>query len=91
MPTDGFGGQALEWHHLLPSRLASSGRGMLCCTLMDMPLDNIAEPFTEPDLRARARAGLLPAPSQAIFDPRSGRVVATTMNFAGSSFSGYLK
>ena len=42
---------------------------------MDTPLDLSADAFTEPDLRARARRGLLPAPSQAIFDPRSGRAL----------------
>jgi 8-oxo-dGTP pyrophosphatase MutT (NUDIX family) len=42
---------------------------------MDIPLYDIAEPFTEPDFRARARAGLLAEPSQAIFDPRSGRAL----------------
>ena len=36
-----------------------------------MPLDDIADPFTEAGLRARARGGLLAAPSDAIFDPRT--------------------
>ena len=42
---------------------------------MDMPLDNSTDAFTEAGFRARARRGLLPAPSQAIFDPRSGRAL----------------
>ena len=42
---------------------------------MDMPLANRADAFTEPGFRALARAGLLTAPSQAIFDPRSGRAL----------------
>ncbi len=42
---------------------------------MDTPLDLSADAFTEPGFRARARRGLLPAPSQAIFDPRSGRAL----------------
>ena len=40
---------------------------------MDMPLDDIARPFSEAGVRARARRGLHAAPSPAIFDPRSGR------------------
>ena len=40
-----------------------------------MPLDRSADPFTEPGLRALARRGLLAEPSQAIFDPRSGRAL----------------
>jgi 8-oxo-dGTP pyrophosphatase MutT (NUDIX family) len=42
---------------------------------MDMPLDHIAQPFTEAGFRARARKGLLAEPSDAIFDPRSGRAL----------------
>jgi 8-oxo-dGTP pyrophosphatase MutT (NUDIX family) len=42
---------------------------------MDTPPASSADAFTEPDFRARARRGLLPAPSQAIFDPRSGRAL----------------
>jgi len=42
---------------------------------MDMPFDSSAEAFTEAGFRARARSGLLPAPSPAIFDPRSGRAL----------------
>lgn len=42
---------------------------------MDIPLDSSAEAFTEAGFRARARSGLLPAPSPAIFDPRSGRAL----------------
>jgi 8-oxo-dGTP pyrophosphatase MutT (NUDIX family) len=41
---------------------------------MDMPLDR-TDTFTEPGFRARARSGLLATPSQAIFDPRSGRAL----------------
>jgi 8-oxo-dGTP pyrophosphatase MutT (NUDIX family) len=41
---------------------------------MDMPFDNSPEdPFAEAGFRARARAGLSDAPSDAIFDPRSGQ------------------
>jgi 8-oxo-dGTP pyrophosphatase MutT (NUDIX family) len=42
---------------------------------MDMPLANIADPFTEAGFRARSRSGLLAEPSDAIFDPRSGRAL----------------
>lgn len=42
---------------------------------MNMPLDDIADPFSEAGVRARARGGLLAAPSDAIFDPRSGRAL----------------
>jgi 8-oxo-dGTP pyrophosphatase MutT (NUDIX family) len=42
---------------------------------MDMPLEQTIEPFTEAGFRARAATGLLPEPSQAIFDPRSGRAL----------------
>jgi 8-oxo-dGTP pyrophosphatase MutT (NUDIX family) len=41
---------------------------------MDMPLEH-ADPFAEPGFRALARRGLLTAPSEAIFDPRSGRAL----------------
>ena len=34
-----------------------------------------ADPFSEPGFRARARKGLVTEPSQAIFDPRSGRAL----------------
>jgi len=37
--------------------------------------DTAADPFSEPGFRNRARKGLLGAPSQAIFDPRSGRAL----------------
>ena len=40
---------------------------------MDMPLDNIANPFSEAGFRALAQPGLHAAPSPAIFDPRSGK------------------
>jgi 8-oxo-dGTP pyrophosphatase MutT (NUDIX family) len=46
---------------------------------MDAPFEPTAEPsvdpFTEAGFRARARGGLLAAPSQAIFDPRAGRAL----------------
>jgi len=42
---------------------------------MDMPLDHTANPLTEAGFRTLARKGLLAAPSQAIFDPRSGRAL----------------
>ena len=42
---------------------------------MDIPLDSSTDAFTEAGFRARAREGLLPAPSPAIFDPRTGRAL----------------
>src|SRR5262249_60498436 len=42
---------------------------------MDMPLDAGADAFTEAGFRARARSGLLAAPSPAIFDARTGRAL----------------
>jgi 8-oxo-dGTP pyrophosphatase MutT (NUDIX family) len=42
---------------------------------MDMPTESSADPFTEAGFRALARRGLLPAPSPAIFDPRTGRAL----------------
>jgi 8-oxo-dGTP pyrophosphatase MutT (NUDIX family) len=42
---------------------------------MDMPLDQTADPFSKAGFRALATKGLLRAPSQAIFDPRSGRAL----------------
>ena len=46
---------------------------------MDAPFEPRAEPsvdpFTEAGFRARARGGLLAAPSQAIFDPCTGRAL----------------
>ena len=42
---------------------------------MDIPTESSADPFTEAGFRALARGGLLPAPSPAIFDPRSGRAL----------------
>jgi 8-oxo-dGTP pyrophosphatase MutT (NUDIX family) len=46
---------------------------MLWCRAMDMPADQVDDPFTQAGFRLRAGKGLLAAPSQAIFDPRSGR------------------
>jgi 8-oxo-dGTP pyrophosphatase MutT (NUDIX family) len=42
---------------------------------MDMPLSDTGEPFSEPGFRALARRGLHEAPSDAIFDPRSGKAL----------------
>ena len=42
---------------------------------MDTPSPQTADPFSEAGFRARARKGLLREPSQAIFDPRSGRAL----------------
>ena len=42
---------------------------------MDAPFEPSVNPFTEAGFRARARGGLLAAPSQAIFDPRTGRAL----------------
>jgi 8-oxo-dGTP pyrophosphatase MutT (NUDIX family) len=43
---------------------------------MDMPLDHLSQdPFTEAGFRALARVGLHAAPSEAIFDPRSGQAL----------------
>src|SRR5947207_1659966 len=43
---------------------------VVCSRAMDMPLDRISDPYTEPGFRALARRGLLAEPSQAIFDAR---------------------
>lgn len=40
---------------------------------MDMPLNETSGPFTEAGFRALARRGLQAAPSEAIFDPRTGQ------------------
>jgi 8-oxo-dGTP pyrophosphatase MutT (NUDIX family) len=40
---------------------------------MDTPTADSTDPFTEADFRVRARRGLSAAPSEAIFDPRSGQ------------------
>jgi 8-oxo-dGTP pyrophosphatase MutT (NUDIX family) len=42
---------------------------------MVTPPQDPADPFSEPGFRARAAKGLLAEPSQAIFDPRSGRAL----------------
>ncbi len=42
---------------------------------MDMALNDPADPFTEAGFRALAQRGLNAAPSEAIFDPRSGRAL----------------
>ncbi len=42
---------------------------------MDAPFEHSADPFSEVGFRALAREGLLATPSQAIFDPRSGRAL----------------
>ncbi len=42
---------------------------------MDMALNDPADPFTGAGFRALARRGLNAAPSEAIFDPRSGRAL----------------
>ena len=42
---------------------------------MDTPFHDVADPFTEASFRALARRGLDAAPSEAIFDPRSGRAL----------------
>jgi len=42
---------------------------------MDTPFHDAADPFTEAGFRALARRGLNAAPSEAIFDPRSGRAL----------------
>jgi 8-oxo-dGTP pyrophosphatase MutT (NUDIX family) len=52
--------------------------GEVLCSAMDMPFDlsdDAARPFTEAGFRALARRGLNPAPSVAIFDPRSGQAL----------------
>ena len=58
---------------LLGHELARSGRRMLYSRPMNTAADGIGDPFTEAGFRALARQGLHAAPSQAIFDPRSGR------------------
>jgi 8-oxo-dGTP pyrophosphatase MutT (NUDIX family) len=42
---------------------------------MDTPFSEIADPFTEAGFRSLARRGLNAAPSEAIFDPRSGQAL----------------
>jgi 8-oxo-dGTP pyrophosphatase MutT (NUDIX family) len=42
---------------------------------MDTPFTDTAKAFTEAGFRALARRGLNPAPSAAVFDPRSGQAV----------------
>jgi len=42
---------------------------------MDMPLNDPADPFTAAGFRVLAQRGLNAAPSEAIFDPRSGRAL----------------
>jgi 8-oxo-dGTP pyrophosphatase MutT (NUDIX family) len=42
---------------------------------MDRPLNAIADPFAEAGFRPLARRGLDAAPSEAIFDPRSGQAL----------------
>ena len=42
---------------------------------MDMPIDDSADPFTEAGFRALARRRLNAAPSDSIFDPRSGQAL----------------
>src|ERR1700752_653327 len=42
---------------------------------MDTPLHDPADPFAEAGFRALAQRGLNAAPSEAIFDPRSGRAL----------------
>jgi 8-oxo-dGTP pyrophosphatase MutT (NUDIX family) len=42
---------------------------------MDTPFDAIADPFTEAGFRILALRGLNAAPSEAIFDPRSGQAL----------------
>jgi 8-oxo-dGTP pyrophosphatase MutT (NUDIX family) len=42
---------------------------------MDTPLHEVADPFAEAGFRALARRGLNATPSEAIFDPRSGRAL----------------
>jgi 8-oxo-dGTP pyrophosphatase MutT (NUDIX family) len=53
--------------------MASSVGPVLWCRAMDIPADRTDDPFTQEGFRLRAGEGLLQAPSQAIFDPRSGR------------------
>jgi 8-oxo-dGTP pyrophosphatase MutT (NUDIX family) len=42
---------------------------------MDAPMEHSVDPFSEAGFRAVARDGLLAAPSQAIFDARTGRAL----------------
>src|SRR5262245_62834328 len=53
-----------------------SGAVLWSRAMPNAPLrDTAADPFSEPGFRARARKGLQAEPSQAIFDPRSGRAL----------------
>src|SRR6185295_10792129 len=56
-------------------RVASPVGAVLWSRAMDTPSPQTADPFSEPGFRDRARKGLLAQPSQAIFDPRSGRAL----------------
>lgn len=55
--------------------MAAEGRTVVWSRPMDMPLSDIAEPFSQAGFRALARRGLHEAPSDAIFDPRSGKAL----------------
>ena len=44
----------------------------MLCWGMHMGIDDLDQGFTQAGFRARAQSGLLPSPSEAIFDPRSG-------------------
>jgi 8-oxo-dGTP pyrophosphatase MutT (NUDIX family) len=43
--------------------------------MMDTPFNDVTDPFAEAGFRALARRGLSRAPSEAIFDPRSGQAL----------------
>jgi 8-oxo-dGTP pyrophosphatase MutT (NUDIX family) len=50
-------------------------KGEVLCWVMADSLDHSVAPFTEAGFRALAKQGLASVPSQAVFDPRSGRAL----------------
>jgi 8-oxo-dGTP pyrophosphatase MutT (NUDIX family) len=57
---------------------------------MDTPFDAAADPFTEAGFRALALRGLDAAPSEAIFDPRSGQALGPSDFDLNPEFKGDL-
>ena len=57
---------------------------------MDMPIDHAVDPYTEAGFRERARRGLLAAPSEALFDQRSGRALGPSDWDLNPEFAGDL-
>jgi len=55
--------------------MACAASEVVCWHPMNLPIDEIDRPFSEAEFRRRAAAGLLGQPSQAIFNPRTGRAL----------------